>query len=81
MRSGVRVGFAAFLCLALAISASAQPIARSAPSAAPPDNGNWEMPGKNYASTRFSAMRQITTENVSDLKQVMRLPTGIDNGH
>jgi hypothetical protein len=29
------------------------------------DNGNWEMPGKDYASTRFSALNQITPANVA----------------
>ena len=59
----------------------AQTGARSAPSAAPPDNGNWEMPGKNYASTRFSAMREVTPANVSRLKPVFTFATGINRGH
>ncbi|WP_223276738.1 hypothetical protein [Sphingomonas daechungensis] len=31
-----------------------------APSASPPDDGNWTMPGKDYASTRFSGLSQVT---------------------
>ena len=35
--------------------------------ASPADDGNWEMPGKDYAATRFSALNQITPANVSKL--------------
>jgi len=43
--------------------------ARAVPAAAayPADNGNWEMPSKDYASTRFSALNQITPANVGKL--------------
>jgi len=69
------------LVLALASSASAQNGAHSAPSAAPLDNGNWEMPGKNYASTRFSAMRQIRPDNVRGLQVAFTFSTGNNKGH
>src|SRR5436190_12343103 len=62
-------------------STIAQTGAHSAPAAAPADNGNWEMPGKNYASTRFSAMRQITPANVAKLQKTFTFATGIDKGH
>src|SRR5215217_6372438 len=65
--------------LLAAIPASAQ-IASSARSAAPVDNGNWEMPGKNYASTRFSAMRQITPANVGKLGLAFTFSTGTTRG-
>jgi PQQ-dependent dehydrogenase (methanol/ethanol family) len=61
--------------------ASAQIRAYSAQSAAPADNGNWEMPGKNYASTRFSAMREISPANVARLKPVVTFSTGMNKGH
>jgi PQQ-dependent dehydrogenase (methanol/ethanol family) len=61
-------------------SITAQPIAQSARSAAPVDNGNWEMPGKNYASTRFSAMRQITPGNVRGLGLAFTFSTGTTKG-
>jgi lanthanide-dependent methanol dehydrogenase len=67
--------------LLTAAAASAQTGARSAASAAPVDNGNWEMAGKNYASTRFSAMRQITPANVARLKTAFTFSTGINKGH
>ena len=47
---------------ALPGAAPAQTGAHSAAGAAPADNGTWEMPGKTYASTRFSAMREILSE-------------------
>ena len=33
-----------------------------------PDDGQWMMPAKNYASTRFSTLDQINTGNVKNLK-------------
>ena len=71
----------AFAALLLCSSlVSAQPHAISAPRAAPPDNGNWEMPGKNYASTRFSAMRQITPANVRRLGIAFTFSTATTKG-
>src|SRR3954453_12358458 len=72
------------LCTALVLSPSsarAQSHAISAPSAAPPDNGNWEMPGKNYASTRFSAMRDVTPANVRRLGVAFTFSTSTTHGY
>ena len=81
----VRAELAAATFIAIAAvpisSTIAQTGAHSAPAAAPADNGNWEMPGKNYASTRFSAMRQITPANVAKLQKTFTFATGIDKGH
>lgn len=33
-----------------------------------PDDGQWVMAPKNYASTRYSTLTQITTANVRNLK-------------
>ena len=76
-----RTAIVGSVLLLAAAAASAQTGARSATSAAPIDNGNWEMPGKNYASTRFSAMRQITPANVARLKTVFTFSTGVNKGH
>src|SRR4051812_781403 len=82
MRRGKRASIAATVLLLLCSSVSlAQPHAVSAPSAAPPDNGNWEMPGKNYASTRFSAMRQITPANVGKLALSFTFSTATTHGY
>ena len=36
--------------------------------AAPPDDGQWTMPAKNYASTRYSELAEITADNVKNLQ-------------
>lgn len=41
----------------------------------------WTMPAKDYASRRFSTLRQITAENVAQLKPVITFSTGINRGH
>ena len=47
----------------------------------PVDDGQWTMPAKDYASTRFSALAQITTANVAQLAPVMTFSTGLVRGH
>src|SRR3954468_17121454 len=71
---------ALLLCSSVS-AAQSLPHAISAPSAAPQDNGNWEMPGKNYASTRFSAMRQITPANVRKLALAFTFSTATTHGY
>src|SRR5688572_13213164 len=44
------------------------------------DNGNWEMPGKDYASTRFSSLNQVTAANVSKLGLSFTFSTGTTRG-
>ena len=48
--------------------------------AAPADDGNWTMPGKNYAQTRFSALNQITPANVAKLALAFTFSTGTTKG-
>jgi hypothetical protein len=31
---------------------------------APPDDGQWTMPAKNFASTRYSSLNELTAANV-----------------
>src|SRR3981081_3505442 len=49
-------------------------------SAAPPDDGQWTMPAKNYAATRFSALDEINGANVSNLQVAFAFSTGGDHG-
>ncbi len=35
---------------------------------APEDDGQWTMPSKNYASTRFSSLTELTPANVKQLQ-------------
>src|SRR6188472_3041120 len=43
--------------------------------------GEWVTPAKDFASTRFSTLDQITTGNVQNLKEVWSYTTGIKDGH
>ncbi len=45
------------------------------------DDSVWVIPGKNYASTRYSGLNQITPSNVAKLKQVWSFSTGALRGH
>jgi len=50
-------------------------------SAAPAEGGQWTMPAKNYASTRYSGLDEITTQNVGKLQVAFSFSTGVDRGH
>jgi alcohol dehydrogenase (cytochrome c) len=45
------------------------------------DDAQWVMPAKNYASTRFSGLDQINTENVGGLELAWSFSTGLTPGH
>lgn len=45
------------------------------------EDGQWMMPAKNFASTRFSGLDEITTENVSQLGVAWTFSTGVLRGH
>jgi PQQ-dependent dehydrogenase (methanol/ethanol family) len=45
------------------------------------EDGNWVMPAKNYASTRYSGLDQINTGNVAGLKLAWTFSTGVLRGH
>src|SRR3954453_20147318 len=45
------------------------------------DDSQWTMPAKDYASTRYSPLAQISIDNVSQLKPVFSLATGLVRGH
>jgi PQQ-dependent dehydrogenase (methanol/ethanol family) len=47
----------------------------------PPEDGQWLMASKDYANTRFSDLRDITTGNVSSLKLAWTFTTGVLRGH
>ncbi|WNO52699.1 methanol/ethanol family PQQ-dependent dehydrogenase [Stakelama saccharophila] len=53
---------------------------RANPAAAPRDDGEWTMPAKNYAATRFSAMQEITPANAKNLKPVVTFSLGVNKG-
>ena len=45
------------------------------------DDGEWTMPGKDYASTRYSGLAQITPANAASLRPVWSFSTGVLGGH
>jgi len=47
---------------------------------AEPEDGQWVRPAKDYASTRFSGLDQITTANVASLKLAWTFSTGVLRG-
>jgi PQQ-dependent dehydrogenase (methanol/ethanol family) len=60
---------------------AAGPHALPSAAASPADNGNWEMPGKDYASTRFSALNQLTPANVRNLGVAFTFSTATTKGY
>ncbi|HJT71413.1 MAG TPA: PQQ-dependent dehydrogenase, methanol/ethanol family [Terriglobales bacterium] len=46
-----------------------------------PDDGQWTMPAKDYASTRYSTLDQINTTNASKLQVAFTFSTGALRGH
>jgi PQQ-dependent dehydrogenase (methanol/ethanol family) len=63
--------------------ASARPVTGTFgdPAALQQDDGQWVMPAKNYASTRFSGLTEINTENVRQLGVRWTFSTGTTNGN
>jgi lanthanide-dependent methanol dehydrogenase len=53
-----------------------------APATAPADEDKqWTMQNKNYASTRYSSLNSINTDNVKTLKAAWTFSTGVLRGH
>jgi lanthanide-dependent methanol dehydrogenase len=52
-----------------------------AQSANEPEDWQWLMPAKNYASTRFSGLDEINASNVANLKVAWTFSTGVNRGH
>ncbi len=64
-------------------SSSRNPAIAGAKVAAQPpghDDGQWVMPAKNYASTRYSELAQINAQNAKDLKVAWTFSTGNTRG-
>jgi PQQ-dependent dehydrogenase (methanol/ethanol family) len=57
------------------------PHALPPPAASPADDGNWTMPGKDFAATRFSALNQITPANVARLSVTSTFSTATTHGY
>jgi lanthanide-dependent methanol dehydrogenase len=44
------------------------------------DDGQWTMPAKDAASTRYSSLDEINAQNVKNLKVAFAFSTGLDRG-
>jgi lanthanide-dependent methanol dehydrogenase len=45
------------------------------------DDGQWIMPARNFASTRYSGLNEITAGNVAQLRLAWTFSTGVTRGH
>src|SRR3954465_9892115 len=71
----------AFSCAALVAPAASQSSNPRLPqAAAPPDDGQWSMPAKNFASSRYSSLDEINVGNVKDLRVAFTFSTGVNKG-
>ena len=62
-------------------SRASAPAGSIRPAVSSPEDGEWRMPAKDYASTRFSGLDEITTANVSRLQLAWTFSTGVLRGH
>jgi PQQ-dependent dehydrogenase (methanol/ethanol family) len=53
----------------------------AAAAAQPPDDGRWIMPARDHASSRYSGLNEINTNNVSRLRVAWTFSTGVTAGH
>lgn len=52
----------------------------ASPGSAPADDGQWTMPSKNYAATRFSSLTEINASNIKQLTPVVTFSLGVNKG-
>src|SRR6266849_3047155 len=45
------------------------------------EDGQWSMPSKDYAATRYSSLAGITAQNAGSLHPVWTFSTGVLGGH
>jgi len=76
--------FAAALCTLLQVewvpAATAEEPPKPPASAAPSDDGQWLIPGKNYAGTRYSELTDIDAESVKKLQLTFTFSVGVNRG-
>src|SRR5436305_14347618 len=68
-RIGVGIALAVLLCLG-----------SQAQAADPEEDGQWVMPGKNYAGHRFSGLDQINVDNAKNLQVAWTFSVGVLRG-
>jgi PQQ-dependent dehydrogenase (methanol/ethanol family) len=50
------------------------------PAFVPSEDGQWKMPAKDYASTRYSGLDMLNTKNARNLKVAWTFSTGVNRG-
>ncbi len=84
MGRSLTLALAALLTLQLPLSVHAQTASAPQPTAPAfatgPEDGQWTIPQKNYASTRFSDLSEINTQNVKNLQVAFTFSTGVNRG-
>lgn len=68
-----------FLQSSISFPAFAQ-IAQAPESASPKDDGQWTMPSKDFANTRYSELDEINAQNVKNLKVAFTVSSGTMSG-
>jgi PQQ-dependent dehydrogenase (methanol/ethanol family) len=66
---------------AMGHSSHAADVERATPAHPAAEDGEWRTPAKDDASTRYSGLDQITTENAKDLRTAWTFSTGVVRGH
>src|SRR4051794_3757786 len=64
-----------------AATAQQQAVPQPPAAAAPAEDGQWRMPAKNFASTRYSELDEINVANVKSLQVAFTFSTGVNKGH
>jgi PQQ-dependent dehydrogenase (methanol/ethanol family) len=57
------------------------PVSAGAAGVEPVEDGEWRIPAKNFASTRYSGLDQINAGNVARLQPAFTFSTGVLRGH
>jgi len=73
-----------FIFILLSCSAACIPAGAADAAGAPPgvaEDGQWTMPAKNYAATRYSGLAQINAQNARSLHPLWTFSTGVLTGH
>ena len=68
------------VCIPSSLGLHAQTVAEPPASAAPPEDGQWVMPAKNFASTRYSGLDEINAGNASKIRLAFTFSTGSKRG-
>ena len=81
MRGRYLISWIAVAVASFISAASAQPAPPAPPSsAAPAEDGQWTMPTKNFAGTRYSELSEINTQNAKNLQVAFTFSTGVNKG-